>query len=119
KAVFQSPVEISGKGRYIALRQKSGEVFSRVSVHFFVDAKQAFCETSNVVVTVPICPNILNYLVQRTSRRDRFFCGDRRGLTEIFEESAIETIEDHEMRFVGELFTFARASTEHLLQKYP
>src|SRR2546426_731529 len=85
EVVFQSTVQILGKGCDIALRQKGGKVFSGVSVHFFVDTKQAFCEASNVVVAVSVCPDILDDLVQSAGRQDWLLCSDRRGLAEIFE----------------------------------
>src|SRR2546422_5497328 len=58
EVVLQCPVQVLSKGCDIAFWQKSGKILSGVSVHFFVDAKQAFCKTSNVVIAVSVCPDI-------------------------------------------------------------
>src|SRR2546422_1260816 len=68
EVVLQCPVQVLSKGCDIAFWQKSGKILSGVSVHFFVDAKQAFCKTSNVVIAVSVCPDILDNLDRKSTR---------------------------------------------------
>src|SRR5438876_143427 len=70
--------------------------FASVAGHLLVDALEPGNETANVVVPVPVCPDVVNnfsdgarWLVRRLSR-------DRRGRSEIREECSIkaEVIDD-------------------------
>src|SRR5258708_16075079 len=117
EVVFQRAVEVLSEGCDIALRQESSKVFSGVSVHLFLDTKQTLGETPDIVVTISVCPDILDNLMEGAGRRNWLFFSDRRGLAEIFEESAIEAIEHHKMRFVRKLLPLARAAPEHLFKK--
>src|SRR6266478_7125159 len=115
--VFQRGIEVVCEGCDIALRQESGKILSSVSVHFLFDTKQALGEAPDVVVTISVCPDILDDLVEGSGWRNRLFFSDRRGLAEILEKSAIEAIEHHEMRFVRKLLPLAGAASEHLFKE--
>jgi len=58
---------------------------------------QALDEASDVVVSIPVVPDVLDDLLNRPRRPLRLFGGDPRGLPKIGEERTVEAVEHCEV----------------------
>src|SRR4051794_27598904 len=115
---MQSCWKLASVATHIAIGDPvGGEEFASGPSHLLVDALKSTKETADVVVPVPVRPDVVNHFRDGPGRLVRRLGRDRRGRPEIREERAVEAVEDREVRFIGELLALAGTTPEHLLEQ--
>ncbi len=107
----------AGEGREVTLRDILGEHLASLARHRLVNPLEPLHEAADVVVAVLVRPDVGDDLGDRPRRLDRLLLGDARRVLEVFQERAIEAVEDGEVVLVGVLLALARAAADHLLEE--
>src|SRR5262249_54439059 len=85
--------------------------------HLLVDALQALDQAPDVIVPIPVGPDVLNDFGDRAGGLVGWFGRDGRRSPEVLEQGPTKTVEDSEVRLVGEALTLSCAPAEHLLEE--
>jgi hypothetical protein len=112
--LLDAPPKVARERGHIAIGNKGGEIFARFARHLFVDALQTLHQHARVVSAVAVRPHIGNNFGNRARGAGRRVFRNIGSITEISQQRPVETVENHEMRFVGILLALARAAPHHL-----
>src|SRR5690349_11545166 len=93
------------------------QLIESLSRHVSVDSLQAFYQTTDVIVAVPIGPDIVDNLDDRSRLRPGRLGSDRRRFSKIVEQGSVEAVKNYEMGLVGKVLTFTSAAAKHLLEQ--
>ena len=101
----------------VTLRHKHLEHVPGLARHRLVDSLETLHEAADVVVAIPVAPNVLDNLLNGASGRGRFLGSDAGGILEVGEEGSVEAVEHGEVVLVGVPLALARPTAQHLLEQ--
>src|SRR5262245_49434099 len=94
-----------------------GEPPRLLACHVSVDSLQTLDQTTDVVVAVPVGPDIVDNLNDGSRLGPGRLGGDGRRVLEKLKQSSVEAVKDYKMGLVGKVLALARAAAKHLLEQ--
>src|ERR1700687_1059816 len=109
--------EIAGVFSDITTRNVRRKHLPRLARHLFLDALEALDQPADVVIAIPVVPDVSDDLDNRARLALWRFGGDRRCVPEVLQQCSAEAVEHHEVGLVWEVFALASATAKHLFEQ--